>query len=229
MFPHPVDFCFPPNKLPLYWVHCGLIFALFNFLLSGIAWRYSWLWIPNKYKFTKQYRSYYFGIIFCSNLPWLLMEAGILTGQVGSIINFGVFWEGNPIAIAWWEIVAILSIAGYLWLHLGGAEVLAQYPRLPMVPIGDVEKIKKFTIPSILSFPLFFILLQSIKGLIPFVAYHREWMIRIFIIAVIYIFSFVFVYGWLISQSTDWSAWATHYRTKNKFKGSSTWSPGAPA
>ena len=46
------------------------------------------------------YRRLYRGYLFWGNVPWLLMGAGILSGQVRSIFDFLQPRSGNPYVLA---------------------------------------------------------------------------------------------------------------------------------
>ncbi len=219
MLPHPINYYYPPSEMPLYWVHCWAIYAFVNFLAFAMIWPIKKKSFPQEPRLISRYRRVYWSVIFLQNLPWLLMGVGILFGGVGSIINFGVFWQPNIVVSAWWITLMALAAAGVLWLNYGGAEELAKCPGIPLVPVGDVQKIKLYTVPAILMFPLFFTLWQNTKVLIIWVVRHPVWKIPALIGIVGCLFGFVALFVFIALQCSEWGAWAKYYRAKKTFKG----------
>ena len=89
------------------------------------------------------YRRLYRGYLFWGNVPWLLMGAGILSGQVRSMFDFLQPRSGNPYVLAWWWAMAALFALGTMWMFWGGgAETLARHPGFAMVPQWPASKLR---------------------------------------------------------------------------------------
>jgi len=220
MMLHPIDYYIPPSSLPLYWIHCWAIFASLNyFIYATLIWPRLRNVLPHSPRLKTKYRRMFWNIVFCLNVPWFLMGIGIIFGRVGSIINFGVFWEWNMTVLIWWVLILALAMSGILWLNSGGAEELAKYPGLPMVPIGDARKIKIYLIPNLLAFPLFIVIWQNAKPIMYWLFRHPEWETRAFIAMILYMVGFLVLVLFMSLQASAWTAWATHYQEKAPFKG----------
>ena len=62
------------------------------------------------------YRRLYRGYLFWGNVPWLLMGAGVLSGQVQWMFDFLQPRSGNPYVLAWWWAMAALLALGTVWM-----------------------------------------------------------------------------------------------------------------
>lgn len=99
-------------------------------------------YIASKPELADGYGTLIRGWLFYGNLPWLVMGAGILSGQVPSV--FGYFNPKNgPFVLAWYGTVVALWIACGYWLFVRrGAETLAMYPGLLQPPFDRPLMIK---------------------------------------------------------------------------------------
>jgi hypothetical protein len=89
------------------------------------------------------YRRLYRGYLFWCNVPWLLMGAGILSGQVRWMFDFLEPRSGNPYVLAWWWSMAALLALGTVWVFWGGgATTLARHPGFAMVPQWPASKLR---------------------------------------------------------------------------------------
>ncbi|MGH9380057.1 MAG: hypothetical protein ACRD2Z_05545 [Thermoanaerobaculia bacterium] len=91
------------------------------------------------------YRRLYRGYLFWTNLPWLVMGFGILSGQVPSMFDFLNPSGGNTFVVAWWGLLAALLCLGTYWIFFGGgAEMLERHPGVYMVPQWSASKLRLF-------------------------------------------------------------------------------------
>jgi len=91
------------------------------------------------------YRRLYRGYLLWTNMPWVLMGLGILSGQTESIFDFLRPSEGNPFVLAWWGFMAGLLCLGTYWVFVaGGAETLERHPGVYMVPQWPASKLRVF-------------------------------------------------------------------------------------
>ena len=82
-----------------------------------------------------RYRRLFKGYLFWTNLPWLLMGLGILTGRVSSVFEYLMPGAGNPMVLGWYCALGLELIIGTCWIVIGrGAETLVAFPGLPFVP-----------------------------------------------------------------------------------------------
>lgn len=81
------------------------------------------------------YRSLYRGFLFWTNLPWVVMGLGIISGQVNGMFEYLQPSAGNPMVLVWWGLFIALLALGTHWIFAGGgAETLERHPGVFMVP-----------------------------------------------------------------------------------------------
>lgn len=96
------------------------------------------------------YRRLYRGSLFWTNLPWLAMGVGILSGQVPSMFDFLRPSEGNVFVLAWWGLMAAILSLGTWWIFFaGGAETLERHPGVYMVPPWPASKLRIFWLGAV--------------------------------------------------------------------------------
>jgi len=152
------------------------------------------------------------------------MGALILSGKVNSIADFLSPGKGNEY-VTYWFLGMIILLAYFLyWIFLKeGAETLATYRGLPMVPQGPAQKIRYFAVGLVvwnLTFIIFFLSMHGdIPGIVPEDIFSKipdsiqKISFPIFFIA-------LWVGGsYLIASMGGWSALAKHYSTQSPFAG----------
>jgi hypothetical protein len=76
------------------------------------------------------------------NLPWLIMGAGILFGDVPSVVDYFNPRSSNPFIAGFFLSFGFLWVVGTYWLFArGGAEQLVRHPGL-FQPISSPSAIK---------------------------------------------------------------------------------------
>lgn len=91
------------------------------------------------------YRRLFRGFLFWTNVPWLAMGAGILSGRVGTFFDYLQPAAGNPFVLAWWGLMAGLLLLGTAWIFFGGgAETLERHPGMYMVPEWPAAKLRLY-------------------------------------------------------------------------------------
>ena len=94
------------------------------------------------------YRRLIRGWLIYGNIPWFIMGAGIVFGEVGSVFEFFNPRHG-PFVVAFYISVVVLWVLASYWLFFrGGAEELITYPGLLNLPIKKPWVIKVFFVFS---------------------------------------------------------------------------------
>ncbi|RLC13765.1 MAG: hypothetical protein DRI57_15660 [Deltaproteobacteria bacterium] len=91
------------------------------------------------------YDAIFKGMITWGNMPWILMGAGILTGNVPNIWHFLRPKDGNPFVIVFFiSIVTIWLLVTY-WLFVkNGAEMLVKHPGIFRSDFSSPNMVKFF-------------------------------------------------------------------------------------
>lgn len=77
------------------------------------------------------YRRLFQGLLLWGNLPWVVMDYGILFGGVHDVFSYLHFREGNPFVLAWVGLMVLMWLLGFYWLFVAqGAEFLIEHPGL---------------------------------------------------------------------------------------------------
>jgi hypothetical protein len=129
--------------MPLVFKHFWVAFIL-GTLVNGAIW-----WLRGKQHrerdpaLTEGYRSLIRGFVTWGNLPWLIMGAGILSGDVPSIFHYFDPRSPNPFIVAWFGSIFLLWTAGTYWLFgRGGAEQLVRHPGLMQPHFTSASAVK---------------------------------------------------------------------------------------
>jgi len=68
------------------------------------------------------------GWIIYSNIPWLLMGFGMLSGLTSSLNDYMLAQEQNPFVIFYHIVLLVINVLGTRWMFFqGGAESLVQH------------------------------------------------------------------------------------------------------
>jgi hypothetical protein len=166
------------------------------------------------------YRRLFRGFLFWANVPWLLMGAGILSGQVRWMFDFLEPRNGNPYVLAWWWANgAILAVATAWVLWGGGAEMLARHPGFAMVPEWSASQIRWLSMGlvawnvTIGGFLLFWNPASTGGAPLPFPTEWAPILIPLFAVALIY--GVNVLAAWL----GGWAILARHYRASRDHDG----------
>jgi hypothetical protein len=115
------------------------------------------------------YRRYFRGVLFWSNLPWLVMGVGIELGGVRNVSSYFRPRDGNPFVLAWFAVVVTLWILGFYWLFMRrGAEFLIEHPGLWQRDVKSPAMIRVFYCLMVAGgiFGLWFMLFNDIPEII---------------------------------------------------------------
>lgn len=124
-----------PEPILLIFRHAWLLFVLVQSANGAIWWHRAQPRIAADPSLEPGYRRLVRSWIIYGNLPWLVMGAGILSGQVPSVFHYFNPRNG-PFVIAFYASVVALWIATSYWLFFrGGAEELIKYPGLLNLPV----------------------------------------------------------------------------------------------
>ena len=167
------------------------------------------------------YRRLYRGYLFWCNVPWLLMGVGILSGQVRSMFDFLQPRGGNPYVLAWWWAMAGLLCLGTVWMFAGGgAEMLARYPGVPMVPPWSASGLRWFwlglVVWNVAIGALIIVLSPPPGGASRRVPEAAEWMWALFAFFFVAMWCFVSI---VLASIGGWSILARHYPASSGFHG----------
>lgn len=180
--------------------------------------------IENQPDLKEGYDNLYKGYLFWCNLPWILMGFLILSGKVNSIADFLLPGKSNEYVTFWFLAMVILLAYFLYWIFLKeGAEILAKYPGLPMVPQLSAHKIRYFAVGLVVWNLIFIGFFLYIKGsLFPVIPEQvlpelPDWFWKK--LFPVYFIALWVVVGYLISIMGGWSTLAKHYSVKSPFTG----------
>ena len=106
-----------------------LIAILTTVLNTIIIWFKTRPYVKQRPELTLGYNTLLKGFFFWSNLPWVVMGAGLLFGNVTNIEAFFETPLQNPFVMAWWGTIALIQGLGTYWIFgNGGAEMLVKHP-----------------------------------------------------------------------------------------------------
>jgi hypothetical protein len=133
----------PPSAVLLLFKHFWVAFILMTFVNGAIWWRRSSEYRERDPSLTESYRSLIRGFVTWTNIPWVVMGAGILSGGVPSIFHYFNPSYPSPFVAAFFGSIFLLWVAGTYWLFaLGGAEQLVRHPGLVQPSISSPVLIK---------------------------------------------------------------------------------------
>ena len=160
------------------------------------------------------YRGLFRWYLFWTHLPWVLMGIGIMAGKVSNIFEYLIPPAGNMWVLYWWAAIGLIMFAGTCWILLGrGAETLAAYPGLPMVP---------GLAPRQLRWAWFYLCLGELAVAVFLWSASRPAWITLDIIP--YLFPFVFIGLWLMGMYITallggWRELSAKYALEGGFEG----------
>jgi hypothetical protein len=160
------------------------------------------------------YRRLYRGYLFWTNLPWLLMGLGVVSGLVPATADFAIPTAGNAFVLGWWAAMyLLLGLATYWVLAAGGAETFARHPGIDLVPHWPAAKLRKLWL-GIVAVNLVFLAWTLLEPAEPASADAEFWLL----------FWVLFAVGWVLvcaalSAIGGWSALARHHVAQSPFSG----------
>lgn len=81
------------------------------------------------------YRKLFWAVMILGVLPFVLMGAGIISGQVASVFHYLRPGQGNWFVSMWYAVLGIGLLLSSIWLiALGGAEMLEKHPGFLPLP-----------------------------------------------------------------------------------------------
>jgi len=200
--------------------HFWLVFVA----VTALNGRYWWAGVQARIQAQPElepgYRRLYRGFLFWANVPWLLMGAGILSGQVRWMFDFLEPRSGNPYVLAWWWANGAVLAAGTVWvLWGGGAETLARHPGFALVPEWSASKIRWLWIGvvtwnvTIGGFLFFWSPAPTGRTPLPF---PDEWAL---ILIPLFVVAFVYGLNVFLAWLGGWAVLARHYRASRSHDG----------
>jgi hypothetical protein len=208
----------PPN-LPFVFKYFWVLFIAVGLLNTQYAWRAVKSRLELHPDLEPGYRFYFLAYAFWSNLPWLLIGAGIVWGGVAGPGDFLKPWQGNPMVLAWWGAMALFSVLLTGWIFAGGAEKLERYPGLPMVPLTGAKKIKLY---ALLMLGWYLVIAAALIIGVPLLRGRLKGIQLDEVIPILFPFFFTAMWilvSWTLAQMGGWALLATRYRTDQRFEG----------
>ena len=124
--------------------HFWVAFIVVTLINGGIWWWRSKPYRERDPSLTESYRSLILGFITWGNIPWVIMAAGILIGDVPSIFHYFNPRSSSPFVLAWFGSLFFLWLIGSYWLFArGGAEKIVRHPGLLQDNVITASGIKR--------------------------------------------------------------------------------------
>lgn len=122
-----------------------LLIILVNGINALTVWAKTRRYVRQQPELADGYITLIRGFFFWANLPWVIMGAGLLGGNVSSIDAFFAPQLSNLFVVAWWGAIALLYALGTYWiLWNGGAEMLVKHPGILRGNPSNPKVIKLF-------------------------------------------------------------------------------------
>ena len=127
-----------------------IMFFVVFFINAGIFWHRAQKVIEERPEKEQVYRKLIKGFLIWMNIPWVIMGAGILLGNVPSMFHYFKPRDGNPWVLAFWGCVVVLWLLTIYWIFFkNGAKTLVEHPGFFNVNFKEPWKIKAIIILSI--------------------------------------------------------------------------------
>jgi hypothetical protein len=216
------DFNFLFSHTPFVLKYLWAFFLVMGLINSFLSWRSLLKDIEKNEVLKAKYRHLFIQYVIWTNIPWVMMGAGILLGGTRSVLDYLQPSSGNFAVLTWWGLFMVMNFVLAIWIFFaGGAETLEKYPGLPTFLSGSAAKIK-----VVISIGLIFIniLAVLIYCFNPWAHDGQAYSARIFLDFPFFFFFFCVVFwllgGWLIAQFGGWVTLACFYGTNRKYEGS---------
>lgn len=122
--------------------HAWILFVLVTCANGAVWWQRGQRQIALHPEQEPGYRRLIRGWIVFGNIPWIVMGAGMLIGDLQSVFQFFNPRNG-PFVIAWYASVVVTWILAAYWLFFrDGATQLIEYPGLLNLPTKDPKLLK---------------------------------------------------------------------------------------
>ena len=167
------------------------------------------------------YRRLYRGYLFWTNVPWLAMGLGILSGQVPSIFEFLRPSEGNAFVLAWWGLMAGVLCLGTYWIFFGGgAETLERHPGVYMVPQWPASKLRVFWLALVAwNVAIATMLFLGFPGVPTEQGESSPQSSCLWVLFPVFFVAMWLFVSFLLSAMGGWRALAEHYTAQSPFQG----------
>jgi hypothetical protein len=107
---HPsVDLTFPFSHSPFAFRYLWVFFLLMGLVNCFLGWRSLLTHIQNNEALKSKYRALFIQYAIWTNLPWVVMGAGILLGKTAGVLDYLVPSSGNSTVVLWWVLFFILN------------------------------------------------------------------------------------------------------------------------
>ncbi len=186
----------------------------------------SWLLIRSEVRSDKskleQYRRFLMHASVWLNLPWVLMGAGILTGEVSSLLDFLKPSEGNSFVTLWFICIGVLFLIGTYWVFfLKGAETLERNSGILMIPRWSASNLRLFWILALLWNAgivalLYFNAFGLATGSPALINFESAWFPAVFPLFFVAIWLFV---CFILAHLGGWHALSKRFAASREFNG----------
>jgi hypothetical protein len=139
----------PDVIIRLFERHTGFVFIAFTCLNGAVWWWRAQPYIARNPRLKEGYRRLILGWLVWGNVPWLVMAAGDLFGNIRSVFYFFNPRNG-PFAVAFFCSVVAMWALTIFWLFFRqGAEQLIEHPGFLNSPVNEPWAVKALTIVMI--------------------------------------------------------------------------------
>ncbi len=217
----PMDLTFPFAHSPFAFRYLWAFFLSMGLVNCFLGWRSVMSHIKNNDALKSKYRQLFTQYIIWTNLPWVVMGAGILLGKTQGVLDYLVPSSGNVTVMLWWVVFFVMNFSLAVWVFFaGGAETLEKYPGLPTFLSGSASHIKVMV-------SIAFIFLNFLAVIIYFYnpwahdghAYSTRVLLDFPFFFSLFCVVFWLLGGWLIAQFGGWTSLGRVYGTKRKYEG----------
>lgn len=214
-----LNLTFPFSHTPFGYKYVWIFFLLMGLTNSYLGWRSLLTHLKDNEALKSKYRLLFIQYAIWSNLPWMVMGAGILLGKVNGVLDYLVPSQGNLAVVIWWALFFLMNFIITGWIFFGGgAEKLEKYPGLPTMLSGSAAHIR---IVTSIGFILVNLLAVIIYFFNPWAHDGQAYSIRV-LLDFPFFFSLFFILfwllgGWLFGLFSGWVSLAQYYVTKKKY------------
>jgi hypothetical protein len=219
---HPdLNLTFPFSHTPFGYRYVWVFFLLMGFTNTYLGWRSLLTHIKDNEALKSKYRLIFTQYAIWTNLPWVVMGAGILSGEANGVLDYLVPSSGNLTVAIWWGLFFFMNYALVVWIFFaGGAEKLEQYPGLPTILSGSAASIRIVTSIGFIFVNVFAVIIYCYN---PWAhdghAYSTIFLTNFPIFFSIFFVLFWLLGSWIIAFLGGWTQLAKVYANPVKFDG----------
>lgn len=207
--------------------HFWVALIVFNVANGLIMWNRAQDTIKANPELQTGYRKLFWAFMVLGALPFVLMGAGIASGQVGSFVHFLFPGQGNWYVSSWYGALGIGLLIGSIWMFaLDGAEMLERHPGLFPLPRWSANKLKLLWIGGVIwNVGIISILWSGLLWGSKNTSLHSGSLGLWSLFPIGFVAFWLFI-SWVISIMGGWSSLAQKYPLYEKFQGRQTVTSG---